>query len=82
MRGVCLCEGVALSEAPGAPAGVWGPSRRGGAVVTSPFFILGRGHKHRRPDVHGVSYSARMGNTRWVYPDSVAPFCLLLLTFS
>ena len=31
--------------------------------------ILGRGHKHRRPDVHGVSYSARMGNTRWVYPD-------------
>jgi hypothetical protein len=22
----------------GAPAGVWGPSRRGGAVVTSPFF--------------------------------------------
>ena len=29
---------VVLSEGPGAPAGVWGPSRRGGAVVTSPFF--------------------------------------------
>ena len=33
---------VGLSEGPGAPAGVWGPSRRDGAVVTSPFFFRAR----------------------------------------
>ena len=34
VRGVCACVRGFVC---GAPVGVWGPSRRGGAFVTSPF---------------------------------------------
>jgi hypothetical protein len=58
---VLVC--VVLSGGPGAPAGVWGPSRRGGAVVTSPFFGVGAAGARRRQRRRSVRHLPQMNET-------------------